>query len=319
MSRRENVPPVHDLPLVVLAAGAGSRFGGPKQLAPIGPGGAALLEYSAFDALRAGFSRVVLVVRPETEEAVRARFAAMAARVPLAFARQAPDDGPLGRDASVARRKPWGTGHAVLAARGEVAVPFGVVNADDFYGAGSFAALAGFLRGAGRPRGQGREDLSLQFAMVGFPVAGTLSLAGPVSRALCRLDEAGRLREIVEAREVCQRGQRLVRRGGRGEEIAVRADELVSMNMWGFTPELFVELRRRFEKFVEVGEKDLAEAELLLPHVVQSLVRQGRARVEVLTGSGPWCGLTYREDERRARSTIARLVAEGRYPRRLWE
>ncbi len=319
MNRREDVAPLHDLPLVVLAAGAGSRYGGPKQLAPIGPGGAALLEYSAFDAVRAGFSRVVLVVRPETEDAARARFAAMAARVPLAFARQAPDDGPAGRLQSVARRKPWGTGHAVLAARGEVAVPFGVVNADDFYGAGSFAALAGFLRRVGRPRDPGSGEPPLEVAMVGFPVADTLSLAGPVSRALCRLDEAGRLRRIVEAREVFERGGRLVRRGARGDEIALRGDELVSMNMWGFTPGLFLELRRRFEEFVEAGEENLAEAELLLPDVVQSLVRQDRARVEVFTGSGPWCGLTYPEDERRARSTIARLVAEGRYPRRLWE
>ncbi len=288
------------LTLVILAAGAGSRYGGPKQLAPVGPSGEALLEYSAYDALRAGFARVVLVVRPEDEDTFSRRFASgMARRLDLAYAHQTPASG-------LERIKPWGTAHAVLAAEAEVAGPFAVANADDFYGAGSFAAVAAFLR---RPPDASPPTL----AVVGFPVAQTLSEAGPVSRALCRFDQAGLLRRLVELQAGRQDG-RIVGRGA-GVERPLAGDELVSMNLWGFGPELFAELRRRFEHFLAgAGER----AEFLLPDVAQAMIRDRRFQVEVLRGSGPWCGITFRQDQERAASVIASLVARGEYPRDLW-
>ena len=298
-----------ELTLVILAAGAGSRYGGLKQLAPIGPRGEALLEYSAFDAGRAGFSRVVLVVRAEHEEEFRRRFAdGMGRRLELAFVRQGVAAAGLGTDSG--RRKPWGTGHAVLAAEKAVGGPFAVINADDFYGATSFTALGRFL---GRDR---REPLSL--AMVGFRVAHTVSDAGPVSRALCRLDGDGRLSEIVELKAVWKRDAQIVYRGACGAERPLDGDELVSMNMWGCGSAIFAELRQRFDEFLVEAGTDL-EAEFLLPDVVRALVRERRARVEVLAGAGRWCGITFRRDEQRARQMLAELVARGRYPEDLWQ
>ncbi len=295
--------------LVILAAGAGTRYGGLKQLAPIGPGGETLLEYSAFDALRAGFGRVVLVVRRETEGAFRRRLdAGMARRAPVAYVHQCLDDLPAAFERPPNRVKPWGTGPAVLAAEPEIDGPFAVVNADDFYGAASYAALSRFWTGTGAGR---------CLAAVGFPVAETLTEAGPVSRALLDVDGEGRLREIVELLEVWREGSRILYRDAEGRPQALAGDELVSMNMWGFTPQVLSELRRRFADFLARSGR-AADAELLLPEVVQSVVRDGRFRVDVLPGSGEWCGITFRQDEERVRSVISSLVDRGRYPQELW-
>ncbi len=299
------------LTLVILAAGAGRRYGGLKQLAPIGPGGETLLEYSAYDARGAGFSRVVLVVRPEDERTFRRRLAPMAKRLAVAFVHQTTSD--LASDSACRpdRTRPWGTGHAVLAAEAEVAGAFAVVNADDFYGAGSFAALAAFLR----------RSAPATLAVVGFEVAQTLSDAGPVSRALCRSDEDGLLGEIVEL-EVWRQDGRIVHRvaGDRplsGRIPPLEGGELVSMNAWGLSHDLFAELRRRFAAFLAASGK-LDDAEFLLPDVARALIRDRRFRIEVLRGSGPWCGITFRQDEERAASVIASLVERGQYPQELW-
>ncbi len=299
------------LTLVILAAGAGSRYGGPKQLAPVGPGGEALLEYSAFDALRAGFSSVVLIVHPDDEEAFRRRFAAgMARRVPLAYVRQTTSDLPADFAHGSERVKPWGTAHAVLAVEPEVAGAFAVLNADDFYGAGSFATLADFLSG---PAGASPVTL----AVIGFPVAQTLSDAGPVSRARCRVDEQDFLRRIDELQEVWRQDGRILYRDAGGAELPLSGDELVSMNMWGLPRGLLAELRRRFAEFLS-SSGDPKDAELRLPDVVRDLVRDRRCRVEVHRGSGPWCGITFRQDRERVASVIASLIARGEYPRELW-
>ncbi len=339
-----------NLTLVILAAGAGTRYGGLKPLAPIGPSGETLLEYSAFDALSAGFGRIVLVIRPESEPAFRQRLdSRMARRVPVAYVHQRLDDPavserppavserppavserppavserppavserppagserpPAGSERLPRRVKPWGTGHAVLAAASEVGGPFAVVNADDFYGTESYVALSGFLTGA-------RGDRVL--AAVGFHVAETLPDAGAVSRALLEAGGDGRLRRIGEIFEVWRQDGRIVYRDGGGHERALDGDRLVSMNMWGFTPRLMPELRRHFADFLARPGREPG-AEFLLPEVIQSLVSDGRFRVEVLAGSGEWCGITHRQDEGRARSVIASLVDRGRYPRELW-
>ena len=296
--------------LVILAAGAGSRYGGLKQLVPIGPSGETLLEYSAFDALRAGFGRVVLVVRPETEDLFRERLdSGMGGRVPVAYVHQGLTDLPDGVAVVEGRARPWGTGQAVLAAAGEVEGPFAVINADDFYGAESFAVLSRFWSEASPERAE--------LAVVGFHVSETLTDSGPVSRALCGLDEQGHLREIVEIPRVWRQNEGVVFEDVDGSLQSLQGDELVSMNMWGSAPELFAELRRRFGEFLS-HSAEIPDAEFLLPDVIRAVVREERFRVEVLLGAGEWCGLTFREDRERATTLIARLVAESRYPEALW-
>lgn len=294
------------LTLVILAAGAGTRYGGLKQLAAIGPNGETLLEYSAFDASRAGFGRIVLVVRPETESTFRERLdSRMAMRVPITYVHQGLNAEWEGLSK---RLKPWGTGHAVLALESVVDGPFAVINADDLYGAESYAALSDFLAEA-------RSERCL--AAVGFRLAETLPDSGPVSRALLDVDRDARLRNIVEHLEVWRQADRIVYRDDNGRERTFVGDELVSMNMWGFTAELLPELRHRFARFLDRFGSD-RDAEFLLPEVIQTLVAEELFEVTILPGRGEWCGITFREDEEHVQSIIGSMIAQGRYPRELW-
>ena len=295
--------------LVILAAGAGSRYGGLKQLAPIGACGETLLEYSAFDALRAGFDRIVLVVRPQAERTFRRRLdAGLARRAPVAYVHQRLDDLPAACERPAERIKPWGTAQAVLAAESEIDGPFAVVNADDFYGAESYAAISHFLA-------ESRDGRRL--SVIGFPVGETLTDAGPVSRALLEVDDEGRLRHIVEIREVWRQDDRILYRDREGHRRTLGGEEFVSMNMWGFTSRLLPELRRCFADFL-ARSGCAADAEFILPEAIQSLVRDGSFRVEILPAGGEWCGITFRQDRRRVRSFIRSLVDRGRYPAELW-
>jgi hypothetical protein len=313
------MPPSDPNPtLVILAAGRGSRYGGRKQVAAVGPGGLTLPDYAAFDAWRAGFAKVVFVVGPGEEEAMRdAVGGRVASRLPVAYACQRLDDVPAEAaevaevaEVAAARSKPWGTAHAVLAAEGSVAGSFAVVNADDFYGAESFAVLARFLRR--RPRG--REPV---FAMVGFTVRQTLPPEGAVSRALCRRDDGGRLLRIVEIAALTRDGDGGRYIGDDGSPRTVDGDELVSMNMWGFGPEIFAQLRRRFGELLRAGALD-AEGEFLLPAMIGELIEGDQARVEVLPCDGSWCGLTVAGDRDRVAAVLAARIAAGEYPRDLW-
>lgn len=296
--------------LVILAAGVGSRYGGLKQLDPVGPSGETIMEYSAFDAARAGFGEAVLVVRPGMEEELeRTVGGRIGTLLPVRYAPQRLDDLPGGRRPPDGRRKPWGTGHAVLAAAPAVSGPFAVINADDFYGAESYASLASALRSsASRP-----DELYLQ----GFRIGPTLSDAGSVSRGLCRVDADGYLTSIIEALDVAKRDGGGSYRDEHGDARPLSGDELVSMNMWGFTPTVFGALARSFEEFLE-REQDDAKAEFMLPAAVQRMIDDGVARVRVLPEAGRWCGVTYREDRPAVAAHIAGLVAQGVYPRHLW-
>jgi hypothetical protein len=297
------------LTLVVLAAGVGSRYGGPKQLDRVGPGGETLLDYAAFDARRAGFDRVVLVVREGMEDEVRAAAGDRIARhVPVAYAVQG-SALPGGRVPPAGRTKPWGTGHATLAAAPLVDGPFAVINADDFYGSGSYRVLAGFLR---EPPGGPRAE----FAIVGFPVVTTLSPDGPVSRGVCTVDEDGVLVSIREVLKVEGDGEDA--RGledGTWQPIPARTP--VSLNFWGFTPALLPALTAGFEAFL--GEHaGSTGAEYFLLSAVQALLDAGKARVRVLGGGGPWGGLTYPGDRPRLVALLGSLHARGEYPPSLW-
>jgi hypothetical protein len=298
------------LSLVILAAGVGSRYGGPKQIDRVGPGGATLLDYAAFDAKRAGFDRVVLVVREGMEAEVREAVGDRIARhVPVAYAVQGLTL-PAGFAPPPGRTKPWGTGHATLAAAPLLDGPFAVINADDFYGPGSYRVLADDLR---RPR----EGPVPEFAIVGFPLATTLSPDGPVSRGVCTVDEEGFLVSIREVLRVERAGEDARELDEAGAPRPIPGTTPVSLNFWGFTPALLPALEAGFLGFLEQN-RDSVIAEYFLLSAVQDLVDTGAARVRVLGGGGPWGGLTYPGDRPRLVDLLESLTAGGRYPRDLW-
>ncbi len=300
-------PPEKNLTLVVLAAGVGSRFGGCKQLEPIGPNGETLLEYSAYDARRAGFDRVVVVVHPETEAAIRTHLdRGMARRLPVTYVAQRLDDLPLGVAMAPDRAKPWGTAHAVLVAASALDGPFAVVNAGDFYGAESYVTLANFLSAGGS-----------RLAAIGFRSGDTVVEDRPVSRALLEIGDGGLLRQIVEIREMWRHGGRIFYRDPQNRRQELDVDRPVSMNIWGFGPGVVDELRRRFIDFLARSGND-SGIEFLLPDVIESMIQDQCVEVEVLPAGGEWCGITHRDDQRRARLVIASLVRQGRYPEELW-
>lgn len=297
------------LSLVVLAAGIGSRYGGLKQLDRVGPGGATLPEYAAFDAHRAGFDRAVLVVKPGMVPDVRQAFGdRIVRRMPVVYAEQG-DDLPPGFTAAPGRTKPWGTGHATIAAAALLDGPFAVINADDFYGAGSYRVLASFL---GRPQAGPVPE----FAIVGFPLVATLSPDGPVSRGVCTVDEAGLLVSIREVLKIERDGESAREIGAAGARPIPGATP-VSLNFWGFTPALLPALEEDFRRFLDENAASLS-AEYFLLSAVQSLVDAGSARVRVLGGGGPWGGLTYPGDRPRLAALLGSLTSRGEYPRDLW-
>ena len=298
------------LTLLVLAAGMGSRYGGLKQIDPVGPGGETLLDYSVYDAVRAGFGRVVFIVRADMEADFRDVVGRRIERqVPVEYCRQELEMVPEWFSIPPERRKPWGTGHAVLAARDAIGGNFAAVNADDFYGAGSYVKLAGHLeQGAGGAQGD--------TGMVGFRLRDTLSDHGTVARGVCRSHE-GFLEQVVELTRIEKSGRGAIHNDPEGRVHRLSGDELVSMNMWGFTPTIFHHLERAFHEFLkEQGEED--GAEFMIPTLVNDLVAAGQAKVRVLRSSDSWFGVTYREDRGRVRSQIRELVRRGSYPTPLW-
>jgi hypothetical protein len=303
--------------LVVLAAGMGSRYGGLKQLDPVGPSGETLLDYGVFDAVRAGFGRVVFVIRRDFEEAFGRDVAAKyQGRVAVELSFQELSDLPGGFAPPAGREKPWGTGHAVWCARHAVTEDFAVINADDFYGADAYAKLAGGLAAPGWPGAPGHwvwpagasPAPRRPFCLVGFPLAATLSEHGTVSRGVCTVRGA-RLVSIVE--ETAIRAEDV----GPGRKFT--GAETVSMNCWGFTPEIFPLLEAELAAFLRLRGGDL-RAEMYLPAAVSYLVAAGRADVNVLAAAGSWFGVTYREDKPRVAAALAELVRQGAYPARLF-
>ena len=299
------VPPT----LVLLAAGMGSRYGGVKQLEAVGPGGATLMDYSIYDAYRAGFRRVVFVIRPDLEAAFQETIVPRyAGKIEVATAHQRLEDTPGGQPVPEGRKKPWGTGQAVLAAAPKVNGPFVVANADDFYGAPAFAAAAEFLR---IPAGEGATT----FALVGYRLRDTLSEHGAVNRGVCRVDAEGWLSQVEEVLEIAptERGD-LVGRGPKGH-VTIQPETLVSMNFWVFTPAIFPILRAGFVRFFDRADPT---KEFLLPAAVQDALERGAARVRVLDAGSPWFGMTYPADRPRVELAITGLVRDRVYPERLW-
>ena len=296
-----------NITLLVLAAGMGSRYGGLKQIDPIGPSGETLMDYSIYDARRAGFNKIVFVIRKEIEEPFRQIIGSRyEKRVAVDYAFQELGKLLPGFAVPTGRTKPWGTTHAILMTPTVIHEPFAVVNADDFYGESGYRALAHHLQ-SGTP----------DYAMVGYTLRDTLSEFGSVARGVCHVDESGYLKQIVELKSIERSGARAKNSDPEQGEMELSGDELVSMNMWGFTPQVFPQLHEQFRRFLDQNANDL-KAECYIPTTVNDLIAEGTARVRVLRSSDSWFGVTYREDRPQAVASIQRLIQAGYYPRNLW-
>jgi hypothetical protein len=293
--------------LLVLAAGMGSRYGGLKQIDPVGPAGETIIDYSIFDALRAGFGKLVFVIRHDIEqqfrEIVGSRFEK---RIPVEYVFQELDKLPPGFAVPAGRTKPWGTAHAILMAEPAIKEPFAAINADDFYGRRAYTVMAGHLN-SGSP----------DYAMVGFTLKNTLSENGTVARGVSKTDANHYLTSIVEMMKIEHDGNGAKNTEPDGKVVPLTGDEPVSMNFWGFTPALFPQLREEFDKFLRRagGEQ---KSECYIPVTVGELVNSGRARVKVLRSPDSWIGVTYREDRPVVVEGIRKLIVKGEYPEKLW-
>lgn len=293
--------------LLILAAGMGSRYGGLKQMDPVGPSGEIVLDYSIFDALRAGFGRAVFVIRRDIEQAFREMVGAKwEARIPCAYAYQELSDVPEGFAVPADRAKPWGTAHAIRAGRREISGPFAAINADDFYGAASFRALAGHLTA---------ETSAAGHCMVAFRLGQTLSEHGSVSRGVCLCGPDRLLTGIQERTKITRHADESLWDEPEGAPAAaLTGAEPVSMNCWGFMPSVFAELDAAFAAFLRGEGGTSPKKEFTIPAVVDGLIRSGRGTVKVLDTASRWFGVTYREDKAVVEASIRFLVAAGDYP-----
>jgi NDP-sugar pyrophosphorylase family protein len=295
------------LTLLVLAAGMGSRYGGLKQMDAVGPNGETIIDYSIYDALRAGFDQVVFVIRKDIEaqfrEVVGARFEK---RIAVEYVFQELDKLPPGFAVPPGRTKPWGTTHAILMAADVIRNPFAAINADDFYGRQSYSLLAQNLR-SGQTNG----------AMVGFVLRNTLSDFGGVARGVCNLNERDELKTVVELTKIERDGTGAKNTDADGHIARLTGDEIVSMNFWGFKPEVFEDLKTRFAEFLANKSGHLT-AECYIPSTVSELITAGQIRVKVLRTDDSWFGVTYREDRPQVVESIRTLVANGAYPEKLF-
>ena len=296
---------------MVLAAGMGSRYGGTKQLDGLGPSGETIMDYSVYDAIQAGFTKVVFVIRESFEEAFRRDVVQkLSGKLKVELVCQEIDNVPSGTRVHPERTKPWGTAHAMLMAKGVINEPFAVINADDFYGRESYALVADFLKGQ---VGRGSAD----YCMAGYRLANTLSAHGSVSRGICRLDGAGSLASVTEHTSIRREAGGKIFSHGEEGPYPLRDEDVVSMNFWGFAPGIFGHTDRMFADFMRERGQEL-KSELYIPGVVDQLIREGKARVKVLPSKARWFGVTYREDRPEAEKNIRELVAAGVYPPRLF-
>ncbi len=296
--------------LVVLAAGIGSRYGGLKQMDAFGPNGETIIDYSIYDALHVGFDKVVFVIRRELENDFKEVFVnKFGDKIEVKFVFQELTDVPAGFTVPSERKKPWGTGHAVMAAEKAVQEPFAVINADDFYGRGAFRTLYDFLAR--------QSNDSRQYALVAYQLVKTLSEHGHVSRGVCQGDKHGFLVEIKERTKIFKQDEQIVYQDEDGQLKSLPEDALVSMNMMGFAPTLFHFLHEHFEKFLQ-QEGQNPKAEFFLPGVLDQLIRGGKIKVKILPTNEQWFGVTYKEDKEWVMNSIRQLIEQGVYPANLW-
>ncbi len=298
--------------LLILAAGMGSRYGGLKQMDSVGPSGETIMDYSIYDAIRAGFDRVVFIIRKDFEEAFREKIVPKyegKVKVDLAF--QDPLDLPEGCTFPEGREKPWGTAHAIRSARKIVDAPFAAINADDFYGADAFKRLGAFLSTvdcAAQPKA---------FAMVGYRLDQTLSENGSVARGICEVTPEGKLVGVTEMTKIVKKDDGTIQNEETETPDPLKGECLVSLNLWGFTPALFDGMEERFATWFKEHEGQL-KAEWYIPFYVDELVKAGKATVDVIPTESSWFGVTYREDKPVVVEAIQKMVAAGEYPEKLW-
>ena len=301
--------------LVVMAAGMGSRYGGLKQLDPVGNHGQLIIDYSIYDARRAGFETVVFVIKHEIEDAFKAAIGDRLSRVmDVKYAYQDLTDLPEGYAVPEGRVKPWGTAHAILAARKVIDGPFAVINADDCYGPQGFKAIYDYL--SAHPDREG----CYEYAMVGYLVGNTVTENGYVARGVCEEDEDGYLLKVTERTHIAKDGENARYTEDEGRTwVELPGDTIVSMNLWGFTRSFLTEAEARFPAFLDraLAENPL-KGEYFLPSVVTQLLEEGKARVKVLRSHDKWYGVTYKEDKPMVVSALAEKTAQGLYPDDLW-
>ena len=292
--------------LYILAAGMGSRYGGLKQLDGLGPSGETIMDYSVFDALRAGFGKIVFVIRHDFEQEFRDKIISKyEGHVPVEVVFQDLNNLPEGFAPNPERTKPWGTGHAVLMAKDTIKEPFGVINADDYYGAESFKVLADFLRSV-----DGNKNC---YCMVGFNIENTLSENGGVSRGLCQVNEEGFLTGVKECHGIERKNGKLIQIDENGNEVPFPEDASVSMNMWGFTPDYFDYSEKAFVDFLSKHGDEL-KSEFYIPTVVNDLINEGKITLKVEPTPSKWFGVTFAADRDATVAQFKKLVDEGVYP-----
>lgn len=296
--------------LLILAAGMGSRYGGLKQLDPMGPNGETVLDYSVYDAIRAGFGKVMFVIRRDFADAFKSAVGdKFADRIEVVYAFQELTDLPEGFSVPEGREKPWGTAHAVRAARNDIVTPFAVINADDFYGQDAYQQLADYFNNR-------NDEPELRTCMVGYRLENTLSEHGSVNRGLC-ITKDGSLHG-VEEHSVIARGEDGVIRGSNltDQRVNLNADDIVSMNFWGFSPALFASLEAHFIDFLKAHGQE-AKSECYIPTVIDDLIKSEQTDCAVIETNGSWFGVTYPDDKPFVQDSIQALIASREYPEQL--
>ncbi len=297
--------------LLILAAGLGSRYGSMKQTESFGPSGETITDYSIYDAIKAGFGKIIFVISPAMEEEFKSSYVKkFPPSLEVDYVVQSIGDIPKGIQISPERKKPWGTAHAVLMAKDKINLPFAVINADDFYGRGAYQVIADYLIHT-------VEKDRAEFCMAGYPVRNTLSEHGTVSRGVCATDTEGFLTDIQERTKIERVDGKIVYYDEEGNKVELAGDTPVSMNLFGYTPRLFKYLEKYFNGFIQENSMD-PKAEIYLPIVVNRMIREEVARTKVLETDENWFGVTYKEDRPKVLAMINKLVERGIYPSSLW-
>ncbi len=295
--------------LLILAAGMGSRFGGLKQVEPVGPNGEAIIDYSIYDAVKAGFGKVVFVIRESfAEEFINKFDPLLKGKIETEYVFQELDNLPEGFSLPENRQKPWGTAHAVLVTRNVINEPFCALNADDFYGYNAFKAMADFLISSKN---------ETEYSMVGYKLFNTLSGHGSVSRGICDVDKNGYLKKIVETIKILKKDDKIVSIESDGSETYLTGNEIASMNIWGFKPTVFPVIEDKFIKFLKnhIGE---LKSEFFIPTEIYNMIQENDASVKVLKADSPWFGVTYKDDKPIVVAKIKELIEAGEYPEKLY-
>jgi UTP-glucose-1-phosphate uridylyltransferase len=300
-----------DLTLLVLAAGMGSRYGGLKQLDKVGPSGETIIDYSVFDAIEAGFNKIVFIIRKDIEKEMKELlFDKYSKKIKIEYVFQELDNLPNGIKPPKDRTKPWGTGHAVLMAKDVIHEPFVVINADDFYGKSAFKVVADYMKSQ-------QNNLKGKYCMAGYLLKNTLSEHGHVSRGVCTVNKNMEMTDIIERTKIGWKYDLIVA-DDNGKELALSGNEYVSMNFWGFTPDVFPALDSEFSKFITTNMENL-KSEYYIPSIVSHQVNSGNATVKVLEATDQWFGVTYQEDKPIVVERIKELTETGKYPEKLWK